>query len=70
MGAGTVRDGNRSFDTPSLIEAWRTAPYLYDGRAESMHEVLTIFNKKDTHGLTSKLNYSDLYDLAEFVLSL
>ena len=64
------KEENRKFDTPSLIEVWRTAPYLYDGRAETMYEVLKDFNGGDRHGSTSKLNYKDLNDLIEFVLSL
>ena len=35
-------DEGRLFDTPTLIELWRTAPYLYDGRAATMEEALLI----------------------------
>jgi len=48
---------------------WRTAPYLFDGRAVTMLEVLTKFNPKDTHGATSKLSKQQIADLAEYVLS-
>lgn len=70
VGTGTGIEKNCKFDTPSLIEVWRTAPYLYDGRAETIYEVLIDFNKGDKHGSTSKLNRKDLYDLIEFVYSL
>jgi hypothetical protein len=43
---------------------WRTAPYLYDGRATTMTEALRI------HGDTSDLTEEELEDLAEYVLSL
>jgi cytochrome c peroxidase len=68
---GTTKglDKGGEFDTPSLIEIWRTAPYLHDGRAATMKEVLTIYNPQDKHGLTSNLTESEIEDLAEFVLS-
>lgn len=57
------------FDTPSLIEIWRSAPYLHDGRARTLREVLTTFQHDDEHGVTSHLTPRQLDDLAEFVLS-
>ncbi len=60
---------NRYFDTPTLVEVWRTAPYLYDGRAVTMKEVLTKHNAGDKHGKTSTLTKEQINDLAEFVLS-
>lgn len=60
----------KELDTPSLVEVWRTAPYLYDGRAATMLDVIKTFNKNDRHGLTSKLKEEELKDLAEYVLSL
>ena len=58
------------FDTPSLIEVWRSGPYLHDGRAATVREVLTTFNRDDEHGSTSKLTRQQIDDLAEYVLSL
>ncbi len=60
----------KEFDTPTLIEVWRTAPYLYDGRAATMMDVLKTFNKDNRHGWTSDLTEEELRDLAEYVLSL
>ena len=57
------------FDTPSLIEVWRTAPYLHDGRALTIREVLTKFQHDDEHGVTSHLTPRQLDDLVAFVLS-
>ena len=62
-------DNTGLFVTPPLIEAWRTPPYLHDGRAVIILELLTIFNKNDKHGNTSKLSKAQSEDLAEFVLS-
>jgi YVTN family beta-propeller protein len=70
VGTGTGNEAHREFDTPTLIEVWRTGPYLYDGRASTMKDVLTRENPKDAHGVTSRLTQQEIEDLAEFVLSL
>lgn len=70
VGTGTGREKGGEFDTPTLIEVWRTAPYLYDGRAATMKEVLTTFNKDDKHGKTSDLTETQINDLVEYILSL
>jgi YVTN family beta-propeller protein len=57
------------FDTPSLIEVWRTAPYLHDGRALTLREVITHSQRDDLHGVTSPLTPRQIDDLSEFVLS-
>jgi cytochrome c peroxidase/sugar lactone lactonase YvrE len=54
------------FDTPSLIEAWRTAPYLHDGRAQTINDVLEAFS----HGSASGLTDDEIDDLVEYVNSL
>jgi DNA-binding beta-propeller fold protein YncE len=58
------------FDTPTLIEVWRTAPYLHDGSAATLREVLTTHNPHDQHGQTSKLTSREIEDLCAYVLSL
>jgi len=58
------------FDVPTLSEVWRTAPYLYDGRAITMKEVFTRYNPDDKHGITSTLSENELDFLVEYVLSL
>jgi cytochrome c peroxidase len=58
------------FDTPTLIEVWRTAPYLHDGSAATLREVLTTHNPDDRHGKTSKLTRQEIDDLCAYVLSL
>jgi YVTN family beta-propeller protein len=70
IGTGKGLDENQSFDTPTLIEAWRTGPYLYDGRAKTIKEVLTKHNSGDKHGKTSALTNKEINSLVEFVLSL
>jgi cytochrome c peroxidase len=58
------------FDTPSLVELWRTGPYLHDGRAATVREVVTTFNAGDQHGKTTRLTPKQIGDLVEYLLSL
>ncbi len=70
MGLGVGNEEHRKFDTPSLTECWRTAPYLYDGRALTIEEVLTECNPNDTHGKTKDLTPEQIKDLAAYIRSL
>ncbi len=70
IGTSTEQDDNKEFDTPTLIEVWRTAPYLHDGRAVTIKDVLTKFNENDLHGRTSELTDKEIEELEAFVLSL
>ena len=58
------------YDTPTLIEAWRTAPYLHDGSAVTVRDVLTSGNRENRHGKTSHLTPQQVDDLVAYVLSL
>ena len=58
------------FDTPTLIELWRTAPYLHDGSAVTVRDVLTTRNPNDKHGKTSNLSNKEAEDLCNYLLSL
>jgi YVTN family beta-propeller protein len=59
-----------TYDTPTLLGIYRTAPYLHHGKARSLIEVLTTFNLGDRHGKTSHLSKGDLDDLVEFLKAL
>ena len=63
-------DKSADFDTPTLVEMWRSGPYLHDGSAATMMDVLTTRNKDDRHGKTSALSKEDLEALVEYLLSL
>ncbi|MFI3317279.1 MAG: YncE family protein [Rikenellaceae bacterium] len=54
------------WDTPTLIEVWRTAPYLFDGRAYTLDEVFGVHK----HGIDKKISKKDLDALVEYVNSL
>jgi len=61
---------NDPFDTPTLVELWRTAPYLHDGSAATLREVFVPRNTGDQHGKTSDLSALELDDLCAYLLSL
>jgi DNA-binding beta-propeller fold protein YncE len=64
-------DKHESFDTPTLIEAWRTAPYLHDGSASAIEELfLPEYGKTHKLGKTKHLSRVDLEALVEYVKSL
>lgn len=70
VGIGPDELGIREFVTPMLVEVWRTAPYLFDGRAATMRDVLTRYNLDDKHGVTSTLSEQQIDDLEKYLLSL
>jgi len=61
---------DKEFDTPTLRELWRTSPYLHDGSATTIRDVLTTRNPRDEHGKTAQLTARQIEDLAEYLLSL
>ncbi|MFW6163864.1 MAG: beta-propeller fold lactonase family protein [Planctomycetota bacterium] len=67
---GVYDQGQSAFYTPKLIELYRVAPYLHDGRAATLEEVLPKFNPDDKHGVTSKLSEQEIADLVEYLNSL
>lgn len=71
VGTRSVLDkAGTEFDTPTLIESWRTAPYLHNGSAATIREVFTTANPGDQHGVTSHLSADEILDLCAYVLSL
>jgi len=58
------------FDTPSLIEVWRTAPYMHDGHYLTLEEVFREGRHGDVAGEVDKLTDGELHDLCEFLRSL
>ncbi len=66
IGTGTGREAGMAYDTPTLREVWRTAPYLHDGRAATVREVITTVHAARVAELTD----SEIDDLTAYVLSL
>jgi cytochrome c peroxidase len=76
VGTGPPHNGDASermgpaYDTPTLLGIYKTAPYLHDGKATSLDEVLTKYNPGDRHGKTSHLKPAQVKDLVEFLKAL
>jgi YVTN family beta-propeller protein len=66
VGSRGEMDDRSAFDTPTLVEAWRTAPYMHDGHYPTVRDLLTT----GKHGRARTLSPGELADLVEFVLSL
>jgi len=84
-GAATLRDvgtlgpasGSRAggpltgIDTPTLKGVWETAPYLHDGSAATLRDVLTTRNPAGRHGgATATLPAAQLDALLAYLLQL
>ncbi len=75
---GTLKPGSGArlgqpltgLDTPTLVGLWDGAPYLHDGSAATLRDVLKDNNPSDLHGKTSDLSPGELDDLEAFLLSL
>jgi len=70
LGTGKRQDAGKKFDTPTLIEVWRTSPYLHDGRVVTMEELIEIHNPASDRKPESTLKPDEIRDLAEYVESL
>ena len=68
--AGRYDKPGTRFDTPTLVELWRTAPFLHDGSVMTMRGVLGGASRRGEHGRTSHLTEQEIDDLAAYVLSL
>lgn len=60
----TGSEKGKKMDTPTLCELWRTAPYLYDGRAATIEEAVKI------HAPSLELTDEQESSLALYLLSL
>lgn len=69
VGTLVASDGNVLFDTPMTVEMWRTGPFLHDGRASSVMDVIEAHNLGDGHGVTSHLTAAEKAALVEYLLS-
>ena len=62
VNSNTFSGDSGEYDTPTLIEAWRTGPYMHDGSLKTIEEVVKFFAKD--------LNDADVTKLADFVRSI
>jgi YVTN family beta-propeller protein len=70
VGSGKPTDRSPLVDVPQLTDVAYSAPYLHDGSARSLEEIWTVFNPKDTHGVTNDLTKDELNDLIEYLRTL
>ncbi|MFQ5738665.1 MAG: beta-propeller fold lactonase family protein [Acidobacteriota bacterium] len=70
VGSSLLSDSDQDFDTPQLRNVDRSAPYLHDGRAGTLEEIWTLYNRRDQHGITSDMNKRDLNDLIQYLKTL
>lgn len=56
-----------SLDTPSLRGLSESPPYLYDGRARTLRDVVTTENEANQHGDTASLEAGELDALVAFL---
>lgn len=66
MGERGEYDKQNIWDTPTLIELWRTGPYMHDGQYNNLQDVF----KLGIHGLCDDMNEIDIEELTEYLLSL
>ena len=73
VGTLTAGSGSRlggeleGIDTPTLLGIWQTAPYLHDGSAPTLRDVLTTRNPEGKHGDTSTLTEEQLDQLVAYL---
>jgi YVTN family beta-propeller protein len=65
-----LADTLQGFDTPTLKGIWETPPYLHDGSAPTLADVIGSANAGDKHGKTSHLNAVQKEQLLAFLRQL
>lgn len=70
VGTGKPTDRSPIIDVPELPNVAYSAPYLHDGSARSLEEIWTVFNPRDSHGVTNDLTKDELNDLIEYLKTL
>jgi cytochrome c peroxidase len=59
-----------ALDTPTLRGLWSTAPYLHDGSAADLMDVLVTRNRQQRHGATAALTVQQREDLVAYLLQI
>src|SRR5690606_18087789 len=57
-------------DTPTLRGVWQTAPYLHDGSAASLLDVVDSNSPDDEHGSTRNLSETKRAELVSYLLQI
>ena len=70
VGSKSLYGSAERFDTPTLVEVWRSAPYLHNGRYKTVKDVLVEGKHGNDPEDDDALSEKEIDDLVEFVLSL
>jgi YVTN family beta-propeller protein len=70
VGLGAPGDRYPGYNPPSLLGLYDKAPYLHDGRANTLREALTRFHVPEKLGARRPLNEAELNDLIDYLNSL
>ena len=70
IGTQAPRDATDLFDTPHLLGIGASAPYLHDGRAQTLEELWTTYQTNDLHGVSSYWSKQMLNDLVDYLKTL
>ena len=76
VGTITAMSGTRAggplfgLDTPTLLGVWETPPYLHDGSAATLRDVLTTKNPSELHGAVSTLSPQQIDQLVAYLLQI
>jgi YVTN family beta-propeller protein len=68
VGTGKFDQQSDLFYTPTLIEAWRTAPYLHDGSAATLRDVVEVHQTTPQH--SPRFKPEEVDELVSYLLSL
>jgi YVTN family beta-propeller protein len=70
VGILTDIEPDGKYDTPSLRECYRTAPYYHDGRAATLEDAMLHHGREGRHGKIEALSPEELKDLLAYLRSL
>ncbi len=70
VGTLSENDDPMPFDVPQLNNVYDSPPYLHDGRAATLEELWTVYNKEDKHGMANDMTKGQLNDLVEYLKSI
>jgi DNA-binding beta-propeller fold protein YncE/cytochrome c peroxidase len=65
-----LNDTLMGLDTPTLKGIWELGPYLHDGSAASLMDVITVANPNDKHGKTSQLTPREKEQLVAYLMQI
>lgn len=67
LSGGRLGEPLTGIDTPTLLNVWQTAPYLHDGSAETLRDVILTRNPDGLHGDTAGLTEDELGQLVAYL---